>query len=140
MKEGILLTGLIALLVLVPFSVSGNGEEPNDEAKAQGPIVKAVVESCGGWRLNRLPDVKQFIYDDVPLFHNVEFVRKPGAPPLLHFLNSNDERVETVDLEKMSRQDCNQELIRRGFYRKKTLHEQVPPEFQHGPYRSSDEL
>lgn len=28
-----------------------------------------VLQSCGGWRLNRLPEVKRFIYEDLPLLY-----------------------------------------------------------------------
>jgi hypothetical protein len=84
--------------------------------------------------------VKQFINEDIPLFHNVEFVRKPGAPPLLHTLNAEGKRVETIDLEPLNREQCNQELIMRGFYKKSTPTEPVPDEFKTGPYVPRTEL
>lgn len=90
--------------------------------------------------MNRLPEVRQFIYEDIPLFHDVEFVRKPGEPPFLHLLNASGQRVETVDLSVLNREQCNQELTKRGFYRKTTVDEQVPEEFKNKEYRSADEL
>jgi predicted ATPase len=65
----------------------------------------------------------------------VEFIRKPGEPPFLHFLNAAGERVETIDLEPLSRDQCNEALVSRGFYRKKELNDPVPEEFKEGPYR-----
>jgi len=92
--------------------------------------------------LNRLPDVKQFIFEDVPLFHKVEFVRKPGEPPFLHLLNESGERVESVDLAPLSRDQCNQELTKRGFYRKNSQEESVPDQFKDAPLnqQSKEEL
>jgi len=84
--------------------------------------------------------VKQFIFDDVPLFHDAEFVRKPGEPPFLHFLNAAGERIETIDLQPMSREACNQELLKRGFYKKSSANEDVPDHVIPGQYRTSDEL
>jgi len=60
-------------------------------------------------------------------------VRKPGEPPFLHLLNESGERVETVDLSPLSRDECNEELTKRGFYRKKSQEEPVPEEYQEAP-------
>lgn len=103
-------------------------------------VVRGVVESCSGWRLNRLPEVRSFIFDDVPLFHNVEFERKPGAPPNLYLLNKNDKKVETIDLSPLTREECNQLLLHKGFYKRAHHDEPVPEEFLHGPYKPREEL
>jgi len=84
--------------------------------------------------LNKLPDVKKFIYNDVPLFHNVEFKGKPGANPDLLLLNKDDQIVERIDLSKFNREQCNELLKEKGFYRKAFKDEEVPEKFKMGPY------
>lgn len=103
-------------------------------------VMRAIVESCSGWRLNHLPEVKRFIYDDLPLFHNVEFIIKPGSPPYLHLLNKDGDKVETIDLSAMSKDECNSLLIKKGFFRREQSTDEVPVEFQQGPYKPSIEL
>lgn len=90
--------------------------------------------------MNRLPQIKKFIKEDIPLFHNVEFKAKPGANPDLLLLNSNDEIVSRIDLSKFDREGCNQLLMSKGFYKKATHDEEVPEEFQQGPYQPKHEL
>lgn len=90
--------------------------------------------------MNRLPEVKKFIFDDVPLFHNAEFKAKPGAPPVAYFLNAVDEAVETVDLSPMTRQECNDLFLKKGFYKKQSRDEVVPDEYLNGPYKAKEEL
>jgi hypothetical protein len=84
--------------------------------------------------------VKTFIYDDVPLFHNVEFKKKPGANPDLLLLNSNDEIVRRIDLTKYDREGCNQLLMGMGFYKKASMEENVPEKYRSGPYEPKQEL
>lgn len=68
------------------------------------------------------------------------FDRKPGAPPNLYLLNKDGERVETIDLSPLSREDCNQLLLRKGFFRRDKTEDPVPTEFEEGPYIPRDEL
>lgn len=65
--------------------------------------------------MNRLPDVKKFIYEDVPKYENVEFKKIPGAPPELVLLGENDEELERIKLAPYNREECNQLLIEKGF-------------------------
>jgi hypothetical protein len=90
--------------------------------------------------LNKLPAVKKFIFQDVPLFHNAEFVKKPGAPPVLYFLNKDGQAVETIDLSKYTQEECRQLLLDRGFYMKSSEDEEVPEEYKNGPYKRKEEL
>lgn len=84
--------------------------------------------------------MKQFIREDIPLYHNVEFKSKPGAKPDLLFLNSVDEVVERIDLSELKRDACNQLLTNRGFYKKAKQDDEVPEEFRSGPYEPKVEL
>ncbi|XP_049780553.1 selenoprotein M-like [Schistocerca gregaria] len=87
-----------------------------DTAKQQ--VAKARIESCKGCRLNRLPDVKKFIFEDVPLYEDVTFKSVPGASPELILLNKFDQELERIDLAPLSRKDCNTLLVDRGFHKK----------------------
>lgn len=48
--------------------------------------------------------------------------------------------VERIPLDKLSREECNQLLLKKGFYRKTTKDEDVPEEYRTGPYREREEL
>jgi len=100
------------LAFLILFSVC--------EAELQDTkVVKARIESCGGWRLNRLPEVKRFIYEDVDQYPDtVTFKKIPGAPPSLKFLNAADEVVEEIDLSLYTKDGCNMLLEKHGFAKK----------------------
>jgi len=47
--------------------------------------------------------------------------------------------VESIDLAKLKRRECNSLLVKKGFYLKKTLGEEVPEEHKEGPYGSGHE-
>ncbi|ELU08450.1 hypothetical protein CAPTEDRAFT_146389, partial [Capitella teleta] len=92
-------------------------------------------------RLNRLPEVKAFIREDVKFFHNVEYKAIPGANPDLFLLNAAGEKVQKFDLSKLNRKECEALLTDLGFYKKISSNEEVPEEFQKGPYAlKRDEL
>ncbi|XP_033184279.1 selenoprotein M-like [Bombus vancouverensis nearcticus] len=78
----------------------------------------ARVESCSGCRLSRLPDVKQFIFEDLPNYNNVEFKHIPGAVPELLLFNDNEEEIERLPLSSLTREECNNLLISKGFTKK----------------------
>ncbi|KAG7161907.1 Selenoprotein M-like [Homarus americanus] len=50
------------------------------------------------------------------------------------------EVVERVPLEKFNREECNQVLLKKGFYKKSDKDEEVPEEFRTGPYKEKEEL
>ncbi|KAI4503132.1 hypothetical protein M0802_002176 [Mischocyttarus mexicanus] len=82
----------------------------------------ATVKSCGGCSLNRLPDVKQFIFQDVPQYNNVEFKHIQGANPELVLYDENEEEMERLNLSRLTRQECNDLLVSKGFT-KSTTHQ-----------------
>ncbi|XP_044262947.1 selenoprotein M-like [Tribolium madens] len=97
------------LISCIAFLALANAEAANTK------IARARVESCPSCKLNRLPEVKAFIYEDLPKYDNTEFKKIQGAPPVLLFLNDADEIVEQHSLEKFSRQECNNLLKSKGF-------------------------
>lgn len=82
--------------------------------------------------MNAYPEVKRFVYDDIPTFHNTEFKVIAGAVPEILFLNAKGEEVERHSLEKRSRDECNQLLIERGFRKKEEEEEEEEEEEQLG--------
>ncbi|XP_011687334.1 PREDICTED: selenoprotein M-like, partial [Wasmannia auropunctata] len=53
------------------------------------------------------------IYSD-----NVEFKHIPGAIPELVLFNVHDEEVERIILSKLTREECNELLVSKGFTKK----------------------
>ena len=82
------------------FYFKADGEDPN--------IYSCRVESCAGWRLNKLPEVKAFIFEDLESkYSRTSFKRIPGKSPEMIFFNANDEEIERVDISKMTRKELN---------------------------------
>ncbi|XP_076654296.1 selenoprotein M-like [Halictus rubicundus] len=93
------------------FAVSNVDSESNHYGSAR-------VESCGGCSLNRLPEVKDFVYKDVPTYNNVEFKHIQGADPELVLFDHNNKEIERLPLSKLTRKDCNNLLTSKGFNKK----------------------
>ena len=84
-----------------------DGEDPE--------IHSARIESCAGWRLNKLPEVKKFIYEDFEKkFERTTFKKVPGKSPELFFYNANGEELERMDISKMKRDELNQLVKAKG--------------------------
>merc|ERR1719219_1927081 len=81
-----------------------------------------------------MPQVKRFIYDDLPLFHNCQLKTVGGAKPELFLLNKEDEVVEKISLSDLSREECNNIVTSKGFYKKNDVNDAVPEEYINGPY------
>ncbi|NXH14157.1 SELM protein, partial [Bucco capensis] len=81
------------------------------------------------------PQVKAFVTQDIPLYHNLEMKHLPGADPELVLLSHRYEELERIPLSDMTREDINQLLLELGFYRKETPDALVPEEFQFAPAR-----
>ncbi|XP_056638907.1 selenoprotein M-like [Diorhabda sublineata] len=84
-----------------------------------GKIVRARLESCPGCSLNRLLEVRQFAYEDIKKYKDVEWKKISGAKPELVFLNDQDEEIERVPLSTLNRKECNEVLTSRGFTQEK---------------------
>ncbi|GJQ75724.1 hypothetical protein Trydic_g17796 [Trypoxylus dichotomus] len=90
-------------------------EEVIESVIKSSQYYRAEIQSCPGCSLNKLTDVKAFIYNDAPKYDRVDFKKIQGAPPELVFFDKEDKEIERVSLKKMSREDCNLELLKRGF-------------------------
>jgi len=132
----------IVLILAVVIATKAKEDEASDgeETITNKNVMRAVVEACAGWRLNRYPGARDFIRQDLPLFHNTEYKVIGGADPLLLLLNSEDQVVERIDLTKYDKEGCNKLLIQKGFYKKISNVEDVPEEYMQGPYVPKEEL
>jgi len=119
------------LLIAVQVTVCLSKEETEDSPQP----VRAEVISCGGWRLNKLPEVKKFIYEDIPLFHNVEFVKKAGALPTVALFDKDDKEYVRYTLSDMNREGLNDFFLSRGFFKKEHPDDPVPEEYAAGTKR-----
>ena len=72
--------------------------------------------------------------------HNVVFKQIPGASPNLLLLNELDEVLEKVDISSFSREECNNFLLKKGFFKKSDPMDEVPEKFQKGPYIPKEDL
>uniref|UniRef100_A0A8V0ZNE9 Selenoprotein M n=1 Tax=Gallus gallus TaxID=9031 RepID=A0A8V0ZNE9_CHICK len=79
------------------------------------------------------PQVKAFVSQDIPLYHNLEMKHLPGADPELVLLSFRYEELERIPLSDMTREEINQLVQELGFYRKETPEAPVPEEFQFAP-------
>jgi len=73
------------------------------------------VESCRGCSLNRLPEVKKFIFTDIPQYDKVEFKAIHGAKPELVLLSDAGEEIHRLPLSTLTRLECNELLETHGF-------------------------
>ncbi|KAF4113726.1 hypothetical protein G5714_006271 [Onychostoma macrolepis] len=101
-----------------------------DTKKLNG-LAKARVE------LNRLREVKAFVTQDIPLYHNLVMKHIPGADPELVLLNHYYEELDRIPLSEMTRTEINKLLETVGFYKKENPEDQVPEEFRFAPAKDS---
>ncbi|NXT18921.1 SELM protein, partial [Syrrhaptes paradoxus] len=81
------------------------------------------------------PQVKAFVTQDIPLYHNLEMKHLPGADPELVLLSHRYEELERIPLSDMTREEINRLVQELGFYRKEMPDAPVPEEFQFAPAR-----
>ncbi|NXF96877.1 SELM protein, partial [Eubucco bourcierii] len=81
------------------------------------------------------PQVKAFVTQDIPLYHNLEMKHLPGADPELVLLSHRYEELERIPLSDMTREEINQLVQELGFYRKEAPDAPVPEEFRFAPAR-----
>ncbi|CDQ77061.1 unnamed protein product [Oncorhynchus mykiss] len=87
--------------------------------------------------LNRLREVKAFVTQDIPLYHNLVMKHIPGADPELVLLNHYYEELDRIALSDMTRSEINELLEKLGFYKKAQAEDQVPEEFRFSPAKDS---
>uniref|UniRef100_A0A3Q3MBL5 Selenoprotein M n=1 Tax=Labrus bergylta TaxID=56723 RepID=A0A3Q3MBL5_9LABR len=81
--------------------------------------------------------VKAFVVDDIPLYHNLVMKHIAGADPELVLLNHYHEELDRIALSDMTRSEINELLGKLGFYKKAQAQEEVPEEFRFSPAKDS---
>uniref|UniRef100_A0A286XQL4 Selenoprotein M n=1 Tax=Cavia porcellus TaxID=10141 RepID=A0A286XQL4_CAVPO len=135
---GLLLSPPLLLLLLVALVVPATAVinyRPNWD-RLRG-LARGRVETCGG-QLNRLKEVKAFVTEDIPLYHNLVMKHLPGADPELVLLDHRYQELERVPLSPMTREEINALVQELGFYRKKSRDAQVPHEYLWAPAKPPD--
>jgi len=65
--------------------------------------------------LNKLPDVKNFIYGDFESkYERTTFKKIPGAPPVAIFYTQSGKELERVNIEKFDREELNKMMVSKG--------------------------
>ncbi|KAI4878609.1 hypothetical protein NFI96_019053 [Prochilodus magdalenae] len=82
-------------------------------------------------------EVKAFVNQDIPLYHNLVMKHIPGADPELVLLNHYYEELDRIPLSDMTRTEINKLLAELGFYKKAQPEDQVPEEFRFSPAKDS---
>nr|AAH83376.1 Sepm protein [Danio rerio]AAI64915.1 Sepm protein [Danio rerio] len=82
-------------------------------------------------------EVKAFVTQDIPLYHNLVMKHIPGADPELVLLNHYYEELDRIPLFEMTRAEINKLLAELGFYKKDHPEDQVPEEFRFSPAKDS---
>nr|XP_058896167.1 selenoprotein M isoform X2 [Kogia breviceps] len=83
-------------------------------------------------------EVKAFVTQDIPLYHNLVMKHLPGADPELVLLGQRFEELERIPLSDMTREEINALVQELGFYRKASPDEPVPPEYLRAPARPAE--
>ena len=73
----------------------------------------AVIKSCAGWRLNKLPELKKFLRDEIDSYP-VEVVF-PGGDPQLVIMDNEGNEVEEISLVNMKGDELAALLEKKGF-------------------------
>lgn len=89
--------------------------------------------------MNRLKEVKAFVTQDIPLYHNLVMKHLPGADPELVLLSRNYQELERIPLSEMTRDEINMLVQELGFYRKSAPDAQVPPEHLWAPAKPPED-
>lgn len=83
--------------------------------------LKGEIISCSGWRLNKLPEVRQFIKSDranhVDTYSQLTVNFNPGKSPVLHILGDDGTIIEKIDLSEYTIDGLHEMLQQKGFVR-----------------------
>lgn len=89
--------------------------------------------------MNRLKEVKAFVTQDLPLYHNLVMKHLPGADPELVLLSRKYQELERIPLSQMTREEINALVQELGFYRKSAPEAHVPAEYLQAPAKPPED-
>lgn len=82
--------------------------------------IKGQIESCPGWRLNKLPEVKSFLKEvgNVDTYKDITLKWTPGMSPKLTIFDDSGTTLEVIDLVKYNKKELHVLLQTKGFSQK----------------------
>lgn len=83
----------------------------------QSPVISlARIESCGGCRLQSLPEVRDFLQNDFQhLYAHTLWKKMPGKWPELTFRDESQRVIERLDIRHHNRTQLNRIMQSHGF-------------------------
>jgi len=112
---------LLSFFLFLCTSGALNVEQKNAAPAETGTASKqqityAELESCSGWRLNKLPKVKNFINTEAPKYDPKDFkyVNKPGADPNIYFKDAAGNVVEKIAIANFDTEQIIELLKSKG--------------------------
>lgn len=81
---------------------------------------KAQIESCKGWRLNKLPEVRKFLLEPghADTYEDLHIKWTGGHSPELTIYDENGSIVEQIDLSPYSVEQLHDLMAQKGVTRK----------------------
>jgi len=81
--------------------------------------VTGKIESCRGWKLNKLPQLKSFLLDGhVDEYKDVNVIFIPGRNAVLTIFEDGQEREKVVLSSLKTKEDMHKLMVEKGFERK----------------------
>ena len=74
-----------------------------------------IIKTCSGWRLNHLPEIKNFIRNLTDCYP-IEVVF-PGGDPRLVIMNNDGDEIEEISLLNMNIKEMENLLENKGFHK-----------------------
>jgi len=84
-----------------------------DLDSSEKQAARAVIESCSGWRLNKLPKIKSFLNNKAKLYDNLEVSYTKGDPRI-HFYGADGKIFETRNIAAMDENKIHDMLTSYG--------------------------
>ena len=75
----------------------------------------AEIQTCSGCKLNRLPDLRKFIKEDVSMYSEISVRLISGQNPDFVILDDNGAESERIDLTQLDIQGLHSLIASRGF-------------------------
>ena len=112
MRSKLLGLALLGSLLLAVRAEEDELEGENGEEWEDNSVYKCIIESCSGWRLNKLPEVKNFIYGDFESKYDRTIFKKiPGKAPEMIFYTQSGKELERLNIEKFDRYGIFVEIL-----------------------------
>jgi len=89
--------------------------DPIEEKK----VARALIESCSGWKLNALPQLKAFVLNEAKNYENLEVKFISGVDPKIIFFDADGEKLEEMKIGHLSVPALHELLATKGIHKRK---------------------